>query len=65
VYTRWPGDLQRPCDILIADFYRDQLFLQKGKKSSDPAKVDAQLMATALGVYFTNRNLAGTACGFP
>jgi hypothetical protein len=43
----------------VADFYRDQLFHQKSQKSSGPAKVDAQFMATALGVYFTNRNLAG------
>lgn len=43
----------------VAEFYRDQLFFQKGKKSSGPAKVDAQFMATALNVYFTNRNLAG------
>jgi len=43
----------------VADFYRNQLFRQKGKKSAGPAKVDAQFMATALSVYFTNRNLAG------
>lgn len=43
----------------VADFYRNQLFLQKSKKSSGAAKVDAQFMATALAVYFTNHNLAG------
>lgn len=43
----------------VADFYRSQLFLQKGKKVASPAKVDAQFMATALSVFFTNRNLAG------
>jgi hypothetical protein len=43
----------------IADFYRDQLFRQKSQKSSGGAKVDAQFMATALNVYFTNRFLAG------
>ncbi len=46
--------------IDIANFYRDQLFKQKAKKSvGGPAKVDAQFMATAFNVYFTNRNLAG------
>ena len=43
----------------VAEFYRDQLFFQKSKKSNGSAKVDAQFMATALGVYFSNRNLAG------
>ena len=43
----------------VANFYRSQLFLQKGKKSAGPAKVDAQFMATTLSVYFTNRNLGG------
>ena len=51
----------------VADFYREQLFSQKSSKSFGPAKVDAQFMATALNVYFTNRQLAGevgTSYGF-
>lgn len=43
----------------VAQFYRDQLFKQKGKKVAGPAKVDAQFMAVALATYFTSRNLAG------
>lgn len=51
----------------VAQFYREQLFRQKGKKSPRAAKVDAQFMSTALSTYFTNRNLAGevaTSFGF-
>ncbi|MEZ6072938.1 MAG: SdrD B-like domain-containing protein [Pirellulales bacterium] len=44
----------------IAEFYRDQLFKQKSKKTAGPAKVDAQFMAVALATYFTSSNLAGT-----
>ena len=44
----------------VASFYRDQLFMQKAKKSVGPAKVDAQFMAVALATYFTSSNLAGT-----
>lgn len=43
----------------VADFYRSQLFLQKADKGAGPAKVDAQFMATAFGVFFTSRTLAG------
>ena len=43
----------------VADFYRNELFRQKGKKSAGPAKVDAQFMAVAFATFFTNRNLAG------
>lgn len=42
----------------VAEFYREQLFLQKSQKSVGPAKVDAQFMAIALSVYFTSRTLA-------
>ncbi|MCA9061839.1 MAG: cadherin domain-containing protein, partial [Planctomycetaceae bacterium] len=49
----------------VASFYRNQLFLQKAKKSAGPAKVDAQFMAVALATFFTNRNLAGdVAAGY-
>src|SRR5262249_5257515 len=41
----------------VAAFYKDQLFKQTGLAGT--AKVDAQFMATALAVYFTNQNLAG------
>ena len=44
----------------VADFYKAQLFKQKGKKSAGPAKVDAQFMAVALATYFTSSDLAGT-----
>ena len=37
------------------------LFKQQGKKSSGPAKVDAQFMAVALATYFTRSDLAGSA----
>ena len=43
----------------VANFYRDQVFKQTGKKSAGPAKVDAQFMAVALATYFTSSNLAG------
>lgn len=43
----------------MADFYRNELFKQKGKKSAGPAKVDAQFMAVAFATFFTSRNLAG------
>ncbi len=43
----------------VAQFFNDQLFKQKGKKSNGPAKVDAQFMAVALATYFTSSNLAG------
>ena len=43
----------------VATFYKDQLFKQPSKPSAEPAKVDAQFMAVALSVYFTNRSLAG------
>jgi hypothetical protein len=43
----------------VATFYKDQLFKQPSKQSAEPAKVDAQFMAVALAVYFTNRSLAG------
>jgi predicted outer membrane repeat protein len=44
----------------VAAFYKDQLFNQAGQHPAGPAKVDAQFMATALAVYFTNDHLAGT-----
>ncbi|GAB5443567.1 MAG: hypothetical protein Fues2KO_39160 [Fuerstiella sp.] len=45
----------------VASFYRDELFRQKSNsKVAGPAKVDAQLMAVALSVYFTDQQLAGT-----
>ena len=43
----------------VADFYKQELFKQKAKKSAGPAKVDAQFMATAMATYFTSSNLAG------
>ena len=43
----------------VADFYKEQLFKQKGQKSAGPAHVDAQFMAVALATYFTSRQLAG------
>lgn len=43
----------------VATFYRTQLFRQKSRKGAGPAKVDAQFMAIALSVYFTNRTLGG------
>ncbi|MCH8045147.1 MAG: cadherin domain-containing protein [Planctomycetes bacterium] len=45
----------------VANFYKDQLFKQKAKKSAGSAKVDAQFMAVALATYFTNVNLAGNS----
>ncbi|MEQ9409865.1 MAG: SdrD B-like domain-containing protein [Fuerstiella sp.] len=49
----------------IADFYKDQLFRQKGKKPAGPAKVDARFMAVALSTFFTSSHLAGTvAAGY-
>jgi hypothetical protein len=51
----------------VADFYRDQLFMQNGKKVAGPPKVDASFMAVALSTFFTSRFLAGevgTAYGF-
>ncbi len=45
----------------VANFYRDQLFKQKTKKSAGPARVDAQFMAVALATYFTSQTLAGQA----
>ena len=47
----------------VAQFFNDQLFKQKGKKSNGPAKVDAQFMAVALATYFTSSNLAGNVAG--
>lgn len=47
----------------VADFFRTQLFKQKGKKNAGPAKVDAQFMAVAFATYFTSSNLAGNAAG--
>ena len=44
----------------VAEFYKQQLFKQKAKKSAGPAKVDAQFMAVALATFFTSNNLAGT-----
>jgi hypothetical protein len=44
----------------VADFYKGQLFKQKGNKSAGPAKVDGQFMAVALATYFTSSDLAGT-----
>jgi hypothetical protein len=44
----------------VADFYKQELFKQKSKKSAGPAKVAAQFMATAMATYFTSSNLAGT-----
>ena len=45
----------------VASFYRDKLFkAKKDKKTLGPAKLDAQVMATAFAVYSTNANLAGT-----
>ena len=43
----------------VAKFYKKELFKQKSKKNSGPAKVDAQFMATALAVFFTSSDLAG------
>ena len=49
----------------MAAFYKDQLFNQACHHPAGPAKVDAQFMATALAVYFTDQNLAGTvAAGY-
>jgi hypothetical protein len=47
----------------VASFFKEQLFLQKAKKSAGPAKVDAQYMAVALAAYFTNVHLAGNVAG--
>jgi hypothetical protein len=44
----------------VATFFKHQLFRQKSKKSSGPAKVDAQFMAVALATYFTSNDLAGS-----
>jgi len=45
----------------VATFYRNQLFkAKKQKKLAGPAKLDAQVMATAFAVYSTNVNLAST-----
>jgi hypothetical protein len=44
----------------VAAFYKDQLFNQACHHPAGPAKVDAQFMATALAVYFTDDHLAGT-----
>ncbi|KAA5539564.1 PKD domain-containing protein [Roseiconus nitratireducens] len=44
----------------VASFYRDELFKQRAKKSTGPAKVEAQFMAVALATYFTSSQLAGT-----
>ena len=43
----------------VADFFRTQLFKQKGTKNAGPAKVDAQFMAVAFATFFTSSNLAG------
>jgi hypothetical protein len=43
----------------VAQFYKEQLFKQKGKNAAGPAKVDAQFMAVALATFFTSSNLAG------
>lgn len=51
----------------VADFYRDELFRQKARNGTGPAKVDCQFMAVALATYFTSLNWAGdvaTAYGF-
>ena len=49
----------------VADFYKQELFKQKSAKSSGPAKVDAQFMATAMATYFTSSHLAGNvAAGY-
>jgi hypothetical protein len=40
--------------------WHNQLFKGKAQRSSGPAKVDAQFMATALNVYFTNSHLSGS-----
>ncbi len=42
----------------IAKFYQDKVFRAKKAKGTGPAKVDAQVMATAFAVYVTNLNLA-------
>ncbi len=48
----------------VADYYRS-VFKAKKKKGTGPAKVDAQVMATAFAVYATNSTLAGqTATGY-
>ncbi len=46
-------------NALVASYYRDTLFKAKKQKGSGPAKVGAQVMATAFAVYVTNRGLAG------
>ena len=46
-------------ETTVADFYKQQLFKQKGKKVAGPAKVDAQFMAVAMAAFFTSRDLAG------
>jgi uncharacterized delta-60 repeat protein len=43
----------------VANFFRTELFRQKGQKTAGPAKVDAQFMGVALATFFTSRNLAG------
>ncbi len=42
----------------IAKFYQKKVFRAKKAKGTGPAKVDAQVMATAFAVYVTNLNLA-------
>lgn len=46
--------------VEVAEFYKQELFKQKAKRSAGPAKVDAQFMATALATYFTDGSLAGS-----
>ncbi|MCK4602510.1 MAG: hypothetical protein KAU28_08595 [Phycisphaerae bacterium] len=51
----------------IADFYHTLFRMKKNNEVSGPAKVDCQVMATALAVYVTNSSLAGdtaTSYGF-
>ncbi len=44
----------------IAKHYQKKVFRAKKAKGTGPAKVDAQVMATAFAVYVTNQNLADT-----
>ena len=54
------SDLTGKTNAQVAEFYMS-LFKRNGKSSpGGPPKLDAQVLATALAVYVTNRNLGGT-----
>ena len=53
------ADLAGATNAEVAEYYRN-LFRQKKAKGRGPAKLDAQVMATALACYVTSEDLAGT-----